>query len=50
MDNYTGQFNGYSNMENAIQKNSGLETGIYFYIITLNDLRRKHQGYLYISN
>jgi len=50
MDNYNGQFNGYSNMENAIQKNSGLETGIYFYIITLNDLRRKHQGYLYISN
>jgi gliding motility-associated-like protein len=50
MDNYDGQFNGYSNMENAIQRNSGLESGIYFYIITLNDLRRKHQGYLYISN
>ena len=49
-DNYRGDFNGYSNMENAIQKDSGLETGIYFYIITLNDLRRKHQGYLYISN
>ena len=48
--NYNNDFNGHSNRDNAIKRNAGLETGIYFYIITFNDLRQKHQGYLYISN
>ena len=48
--NYNNDFNGYSNRDNAIKRNAGLETGIYFYIITFNDLKKKHQGYLYISN
>lgn len=49
-NNYNNEFDGKSNRETAIQRNSGLESGIYFYIITLSDLRQKHQGYLYISN
>jgi len=49
-NNYNNDFNGYSNRDDAIKRNAGLETGIYFYIITFNDLRKKHQGYMYISN
>ena len=48
--NYSNDFNGHSNRDNAIKRNAGLESGIYFYIITFNDLMQKHQGYLYISN
>lgn len=48
-DNYTNDFNGESNRELVIQRPSGLDSGIYFYIITLHDVRQKHQGYLYIS-
>jgi len=49
-DNYINEFSGRSNRDTVIKRNSGLASGIYFYIITLNDLRQKHQGYLYISN
>lgn len=49
-DNYRNEFDGRSNREQVIQRNSGLASGIYFYIITMHDLRQKHQGYLYISN
>lgn len=49
-DNYRNEFDGKSNRDGAIQRGSGLESGIYFYIITMHDLRQKHQGYLYISN
>ncbi len=49
-DNYTNDFTGQSNREQVIQRNAGLESGIYFYITTLHTLRQKHQGYLYISN
>ena len=47
--NYQNDFNGISNRNTAIAKGSGLASGIYFYIITLHDLKQKHQGYLYIS-
>jgi len=47
--NYQNEFNGISNRKTAISKGSGLASGIYFYIITLHDLKQKHQGYLYIS-
>ena len=47
--NYQNDFNGVSNRNSAINKGSGLDSGIYFYIVTLNDLRQKHQGYMYIS-
>ncbi|NER09290.1 gliding motility-associated C-terminal domain-containing protein [Muriicola jejuensis] len=48
--NYRNDFNGQSNRESAIQRGRGLASGIYFYILTMHDLRQKHQGYLYISN
>lgn len=47
--NYTNGFNGISNRESVLSRNKGLASGIYFYIITLNDLMIKHQGYLYLS-
>lgn len=49
-NNYTNEFGGYSNRSSVITKNYGLASGIYFYIITLNDLRQKHQGYLYLTS
>jgi gliding motility-associated-like protein len=49
-DNYQNDFDGRSNMNMVIERNSGLENGVYFYIITLHNLRKKHQGYMYISN
>ncbi|MBT8282649.1 MAG: gliding motility-associated C-terminal domain-containing protein [Muriicola sp.] len=48
--NYQNNFDGQSNREGAIERGSGLSSGIYFYILTMHDLRQKHQGYLYISN
>ena len=48
-ENYNNEFNGVADRGVIINKNSGLPSGIYFYIIALNDLKLKHQGYLYIS-
>ncbi len=50
LDNYDNQFFGRANVDNTINRNSGLESGVYFYILTLNDLNKKHQGYLYLAN
>lgn len=47
-ENYQNEFIGESNRNSVIDKGAGLDSGIYFYIITLNDLKQKHQGYLYI--
>ncbi|MEO0528148.1 MAG: gliding motility-associated C-terminal domain-containing protein [Bacteroidota bacterium] len=48
-DNYVNEFNGRANVNGVIDKNAGLPAGIYFYIIALNDLQQKHQGYMYIA-
>ncbi len=48
--NYQNDFNGQSNRNTVVKRGTGLASGIYFYIITMHDLRQKHQGYLYISN
>ena len=48
--NYDNEFNGIANNGLVITQSEGLPTGIYFYIITFNDLKQKHQGYLYISS
>ncbi|GGD44787.1 gliding motility-associated C-terminal domain-containing protein [Muriicola marianensis] len=48
--NYQNDFTGRSNRESVIERGKGLASGIYFYILTMHDLRQKHQGYLYISN
>ncbi|PIF00321.1 MAG: hypothetical protein CR994_05990 [Maribacter sp.] len=48
-ENYRNEFDGISNRNMVISQNSGLATGIYFYIITMHDIRQRHQGYLYLS-
>ncbi|WP_273567801.1 gliding motility-associated C-terminal domain-containing protein [Maribacter halichondriae] len=48
--NYQNEFNGFSNRNSVINRPSGLASGIYFYLITMNDLKQKHQGYLYLSS
>lgn len=46
--NYQNDFDGKSNRNGAIRRESGLSSGVYFYIITMLDLRQRHQGYLYL--
>ncbi|WP_282051074.1 gliding motility-associated C-terminal domain-containing protein [Maribacter aquivivus] len=48
-NNYSDEFTGISNVNGVIAKNIGLPSGIYFYIVSLNDLNYKHQGYLYLT-
>jgi len=48
-EHYTGGFDGQANVELTVAREKGLEPGIYFYIITFNDLRQQHQGYFYLS-
>ncbi len=49
-DNYDNSFDGISNVNSVISRQKGLASGIYFYIVSLNDLKQKHQGYLYLSH
>lgn len=50
-DNYNGEFNGYSNTNNTIyQRNAGLPSGIYFYLVFLDDLQLEYQGFLYLTD
>lgn len=49
-DHYTGGFDGQSNVELTVKRDKGLEPGVYFYIITFNELRQQHQGYFYLSD
>lgn len=48
--NYIDEFDGISNRESVISRGSGLPSGIYYYVIILNDLEKKHQGYLYLTS
>nr|WP_299175421.1 gliding motility-associated C-terminal domain-containing protein [uncultured Allomuricauda sp.] len=47
--NYANEFSGVSNRNLVISRDTGLSSGIYFYTLTVVDLRQKFQGYLYIS-
>ncbi|AWX45361.1 hypothetical protein HME9304_02374 [Flagellimonas maritima] len=47
--NYNNEFDGKSNQNAAISRNSGLAAGVYFYVLTLTDSKEKFQGYLYLS-
>ncbi len=47
--NYQNDFDGKSNRSGVISRDSGLPSGVYFYIITMLDIRQRHQGYLYLS-
>lgn len=48
--NYQNDFSGISNRSAVISRGSGLPSGVYFYIITLLDVRQRHQGYMYLSS
>ena len=48
-ENYRDGFEGISNRNMLVKGDIGMPSGVYFYIITLNDIKVKHQGYLYLS-
>jgi len=47
---YDNSFDGIANVTSVLSRNKGLASGIYFYIVTLNDIKKKHQGYLYLTS
>jgi gliding motility-associated-like protein len=48
--NYTNQFNGFSNVDNlVIDREQGLPSGVFFYIVSLEDLGLDFQGFLYLT-
>lgn len=48
--NYTNQFAGVSNVNNfVINREAGLAVGVYFYVVSLDDLGLEFQGFLYLS-
>ncbi|MRI00489.1 T9SS type B sorting domain-containing protein [Kriegella sp. EG-1] len=48
--NYVNEFNGFSNVDGfVINKEKGLPSGVYFYIISMDDLGLDFQGYLYLG-
>ena len=50
MINYTNEFNGISNIDNfVIKREKGLPAGVYFYVISMDDLDLNFQGFLYLS-
>ncbi|MEO1012177.1 MAG: gliding motility-associated C-terminal domain-containing protein [Bacteroidota bacterium] len=48
--NYDNTFDGLANQGALINKYAGLPSGVYFYIVTLFDVRQRHQGYLYLTS
>ncbi|MEX0273827.1 MAG: gliding motility-associated C-terminal domain-containing protein [Flavobacteriaceae bacterium] len=50
MVNYTNEFGGVSNLNNlVINREQGLPEGIYFYLVSLDDLGLNYQGFLYLE-
>ena len=50
MNNYTDEFIGYATTNNfVIDKNKGLPSGVYFYILSLDDMELSFQGFLYLA-
>ncbi|WP_291869469.1 gliding motility-associated C-terminal domain-containing protein [Maribacter sp.] len=48
--NYTNNFNGYSNQNNILfDKEKGLPIGVYFYIISMDDIKMDFQGFMYLA-
>jgi len=48
--NNSDVFNGISNVDNnVIQRNEGLPVGVYFYLVSLDDLGLEFQGFLYLN-
>ncbi len=50
MFNYTDEFDGFANVGNVvINRDAGLSEGIYFYLISMDDLGLNYQGFLYLE-
>lgn len=50
-ENYTNEFNGFATTNNfVINRDKGLPSGVYFYIVRLDDLDLEFQGFLYLAN
>ena len=50
MINYTNEFGGVSNTDNiVINRGQGLPEGVYFYLISMDDLGLNYQGFLYLQ-
>ncbi|MEY8019622.1 gliding motility-associated C-terminal domain-containing protein [Muriicola sp. SD30] len=50
MDNYQDQFTGISNVENMVlNRGIGLPEGLYYYIISMDDLGLNFQGFLFLE-
>jgi hypothetical protein len=48
--NYTNEFDGYANTGDlVISRSSGLPSGVYFYLVDMDDLGWQYQGYLYLA-
>lgn len=48
--NYTNEFNGYANTGDVvINRKQGLPSGVYFYLVDMDDLGWEYQGYLYLA-
>tara|TARA_R110000796_G_scaffold37722_4_gene95251 strand:- start:146871 stop:147986 length:1116 start_codon:yes stop_codon:yes gene_type:complete len=49
--NYTNEFNGFATEGDVvINQKRGLPSGVYFYLVTLDDLNMEYQGFLYLKN
>ena len=50
MINYRDEFGGFSNVDNlVINREQGLPEGVYFYLISMDDLGLNYQGFLYLD-
>ncbi|MEW2920933.1 gliding motility-associated C-terminal domain-containing protein [Muricauda sp. ANG21] len=48
---YTNEFNGYATEGDVvISRNRGLPSGVYFYVVTLDDHGYEYQGFFYLDN
>lgn len=49
--NYTNEFNGFSTVDNiVVSRDKGLPSGVYFYIVSMDDIGLTFQGFLYLAN
>ncbi|MGI9545620.1 MAG: gliding motility-associated C-terminal domain-containing protein [Flavobacteriaceae bacterium] len=50
MQNYRDEFGGFSNVDNiVINRDQGLPGGVYFYLVSMDDLGLNFQGFLYLE-
>ena len=48
--NYVNEFNGVTNTGNLIlSQDQGLAEGVYFYVVTLEDLGLQYTGFLFLD-